>query len=229
MANESQPDGTYVMYYAASSSEDTSKHCVGAATSSSITGPYTPEENPLACPLYAGGAIDADGYNDNDQLYVAYKVDGNSLNGDGTLHPTPIMLQAVEDDGVTPTGDPIELIDRGPADGPLIEAPSLTKSGGTYFLSFSSNWFNTKAYDVSYATASSIKGPWTKQGAPAAPLLVSGDASNVGPLAGPGGADFSGDGSKIVFHAFENGQDISDGRAMFVSGITESGKTISID
>lgn len=58
------------MYFSASTSQDTSKHCVGAATSSSITGPYTPEQNPLACPLDQGGAIDADGYKDGDTSYV---------------------------------------------------------------------------------------------------------------------------------------------------------------
>lgn len=214
------------MYFSASTSQDTSKHCVGAATSSSITGPYTPGDSPLACPLDQGGAIDADGYNDNGTLYVTYKVDGNSLNSGGNFHPTPIMLQKLNGDGVTPNGDPVKLLDRDKADGPLIEAPSLVKSGGTYILSFSSNMFNTLQYDVSYATALSIAGPYTKA---SQPLLVSGDPSDVGALGGPGGADFNGDGTKIVFHAFENGHDMNNGRAMFTTGIRLSGDTISID
>lgn len=213
------------MYFSASSSKDSSKHCIGAATSSSITGPYTPEDDPLACRLDKGGAIDADGFDDNGDLYVVYKVDGNSLNSDGTIHPTPIMLQAVKDDGVTPNGNPVQLLDRTGADGPVVEAPSLKKSGDTYFLTFSSNMYDTPQYDVSYATASSVKGPYTKSDEP---LLVSGDPSNVGSLTAPDGSDFSLDELKIVFHAFENGHDISNGRAMYAADINLSGNTISI-
>lgn len=220
-----QGDGKYVMYFSASSSEDSSKHCVGAATSSSITGPYSPEDGPLACQLERGGAIDADGFDDDGDLYVVYKVDGNSLNGDGTMHPTPIMLQAVNEDGVTPNGDPVQLLDRTDADGPVVEAPSLKKSGDTYFLTFSSNMYDTPQYDVSYATASSVNGPYTRSDEP---LLVSGDPSDAGSLTAPGGSDFSVDESNIVFHAFKNGQDISDGRAMYAADTDLSGDTISI-
>lgn len=220
-----QADGKYVMYFSATSSKDSSKHCVGAATSSSITGSYKPEDGPIACPLDKGGAIDPDGYRDDGDLYVVYKVDGNSLNKHGKTHPTPIMLQAMKDDGVTPDGDPVQLLDRSEADGPLIEAPSLKKSDDTYFLTFSSNMYDTTKYDVSYATASGIKGPYTKADEP---LLVSGDPSSVGSLAGPGGADFSANESKIVFHAFGNGHNIKDGRAMFTSEISFSGDIISI-
>lgn len=223
-----QDDGTFVMYFSAASSEDSSKHCVGAATSTSITGPYTPEDSALACPLDQGGAIDADGFSDGGTFYVVYKIDGNSLDGDGTTHATPIMLQGLNSDAVTPNGDPTQLLDRDDADGPLIEAPSLANVDGTYYLSFSSNMYDTTDYDVSYATASALTGPYTKAQAPNAPLLVSGDPSNVGDLAGPGGADFSADGLKIVFHAFENGQNIDDGRAMYVADVSVSGGVITI-
>jgi beta-xylosidase len=215
------------MYFSASISADTSKHCVGAATSSSITGPYTPEESPFACPLDQGGAIDADGYEDDDgTLYATYKIDGNSLNSDGSFHPTPIMLQKLKSDGITRDGDAVKILERGPADGPVIEAPSLVKSNGTYFLSFSSGMYNTPQYDVAYATAPSITGPYTKA---SERLLETADPSNVELLAGPGGSDFKGDGTMMAFHAFRNGQNISDGRAMYTTGIRLSGDTISIE
>lgn len=92
------------MYFSASSSQDASKHCIGAATSSSITGPYTLERNQHACPLDQGGAIDANGYKDGDTYYVVYKVDGNSLDGDGTTHSTPIMLHGLHSDAISPNG-----------------------------------------------------------------------------------------------------------------------------
>ncbi|KAJ5246338.1 hypothetical protein N7468_001321 [Penicillium chermesinum] len=179
-------------------------------------------------PSRSGGAIDPDGFKDGDTFYVVYKIDGNSLDGDGTTHATPIMLQALNSDAVTPNGDPTQILDRDDADGPLIEAPSLVNVDGTYYLSFSSNIYSTLKYDVSYATASAVGGPYTKVQAPDAPLLVSGDPSNVGDLGGPGGADFSTDGSKIVFHAFENGQNLDNGRAMYTASISASGGVISI-
>lgn len=41
------------------------------------------------------------------------------------------MLQAMEADGVTPNGDPVEVLDHSAADGPLIEAPALALVDGT--------------------------------------------------------------------------------------------------
>lgn len=217
------------MYYSALSSTDPSKHCFGAATSTSITGPYKPEDNYIACPLDQGGAIDPDGFIDDDgTMYVVYKVDGSNLDGDGTIHPTPIMLQALEPDGITPTGDPIKLLDRDASDGILIEAPSLVRSvvSGTYFLSYSSHYYASLHYDVGYATGPAVKGPFTKA---QAPLLVTGDnTTNAGPLGGPGGADFSVDGTRIVFHAFENGRNLTNGRALYTSGIVLEGDVIRL-
>ncbi|KAH8703692.1 putative endo xylanase [Talaromyces proteolyticus] len=224
-------DNSYTLYYSASSASDNSKHCVGAATASSAQGPYTPVDgDSLACPLDQGGAIDPDGFIDSDgTIYVVYKIDGNSLDGDGTTHSTPIMLQQMESDGVTPTSDPVQLLDRSDLDGPLIEAPSLVLSNGIYYLSFSSNYYNTEYYDTSYAYATSVAGPYTKQSAPNAPLLVTGtNTDNAGSLSAPGGSDFSVDGTKIVFHANENGKDITNGRAMFVSGISENNDIITL-
>ena len=66
-----------------------------------------------------------------------YKVDGSSLGGGGPCgnangeYSTPIMLQEMEADGVTPTGNPVQILDRGPYDGPLIEAPALILHNGT--------------------------------------------------------------------------------------------------
>ncbi|KAB8255344.1 putative arabinan-endo 1,5-alpha-L-arabinase [Aspergillus pseudonomiae] len=222
-------DGTFVIYYSAATSGTNSKHCVGAATSSSVTGPYSPEQDVLACDKSKGGAIDAAGFKDDDgTYYVVYKVDGNSLNQGSEYHPTPIMLQKLKSDAVTPDGDAVQLIDRDDADGPLVEAPSLVKSGGQYYLSFSSNWYNTLKYDVSYAVASTVTGPYTKASAPDAPLLVSGDSSDGGPLGGPGGSDFRQDGGAIVFHAFNNGQNMTKGRGMWAANVKIGGGKISV-
>jgi len=219
-----QASGSFVLYFSATSAQDESKHCVGAATSDFATGPFVPQDNYLACPLDQGGAIDPSGFTDSDgSTWVVYKVDGNSLGGGGPCgnangkHGTPIMLQEVDrKDGVTPVGKPTEILNREKHDGPLIEAPSLIKSpGGTYVLFFSSNCYNTALYDISYATSKSLKSGYSK--VKGQPLLQTGDHG----LFSPGGASaYSGkDGSKIVFHADLKYGDPSV-REMYESGIS---------
>jgi beta-xylosidase len=194
----------FVMYYAAPYAADSRFHCVGAAIASSITGPYTPVNSPLACPTSQGGAIDPNGYFDeaSNTRWVVYKIDGNAIGHGGTcgntvepLVPTPIMMQQVAQDGYTKIGAPFQILDRGQYDGPLIEAPSLIKaSDGTYVLFFSSNCYSTTLYDISYATSPTLTGPYTKS---SAPLLVTG---NYG-LTAPGGATSIVGGGQLVFHA----------------------------
>lgn len=216
---------TYVLYYTATYAGQTAQHCVGAATANTILGPYTALSSPLACPLSTGGAIDPSGFTDLDGThYVVYKIDGNSIGHGGScgnsvdpIVPTPIMLQQLEADGVTPVGSPIELLDRGQYDGPLIEAPNMLLYQGTYFLFFSSNCYSSTLYDVSYATASSVKGPFTKS---SAPLMVT---DNPFEITAPGGATATVDGRSMVFHA-----NCPAGRCMFESDITISGNIVTM-
>ena len=204
----SKQNGTFVMYYAATAVDHPRKHCIGAATSENVEGPYTPISTSIACPLVQGGAIDPSGFTDIDgKTYVVYKVDGNSLDKGRICvrklkpskhfipRPTPLMLQALASDSVTPLGDPVQLLDREEGDGPLIEAPSLVRSkDGKYILFFSSNCFDTPLYDVAYATSDHVAGPYVRA---ARPFLKTG----MGPgLKGPGGAAVTPDGSKLVFH-----------------------------
>ncbi|KAN0103311.1 glycoside hydrolase family 43 protein [Hyaloscypha variabilis] len=215
---------TYVLYYSATDAVQTAQHCVGTATSDTILGPYTAAETPLACNLSIGGAIDSSGFTDTDGThYVVYKVDGNSIghggscgNGVAPLVPTPLMLQQLASDGVTAVGNPIELLDRDGGDGPLIEAPNLILVDGVYIL-FSSNCYTTPLYDVSYATASSLKGPFTKS---KAPLIITGNPFNI---TTPGGAQATVDGKNLVFHA-----NCGAGRCMFERAISISGTSVSI-
>lgn len=72
--------GQYVLFYSAAVSGNTATHCIGVATSSKAQGPYEPLAEPFACPQSQGGAIDASGFRDtDDNLYVVYKIDGNSI------------------------------------------------------------------------------------------------------------------------------------------------------
>jgi len=149
--------------------------------------------------------------------YVVYKVDGSALGGGGSCgnangaYATPIMLQQMEADGVTPTSDPQQILDRIESeDGPLVEAPVVILKNGNYVLFYSSHCFNDPAYDIRYATVPSIVGPYTRKGAIISP-------SDYG-LVSPGGATPLPDGDFMVFHAQINANLLT--RAMYTATLT---------
>lgn len=96
------------------------------------------------------------------------------------------MMQEVDrHDGTTLIGEPLQILDRGDADGPLIEAPNMIRIDDDIILFFSSNCWSTDQYDISYAVSTnSVRGPYTKA---KKPLLVTGDYD----LRSPGGASVS--------------------------------------
>jgi beta-xylosidase len=219
-------DGSYVMYYSGELANNTRHHCIGVATASTIVGPYKPRPEPLACPLDIGGAIDPSGFVDSStkKRYVVYKVDGNSIgnggdcgNGVEPLVSTPILLQELGGDGVTPIGKPVKILDRTKDDGPLVEAPSLVRTaGGLYVLFFSSGCFSSPRYNVKYAIADKITGPYVRS---SIPLLQTGDFG----LTAPGGATSVVTADKMVFHA-----NCPAGRCLFAATYTVMGSNIII-
>lgn len=220
------------MYYSARPARNPDVHCIGTATSKTANGPFEAAKEPFACPVAQGGAIDPSGYQDpvTGLRYVVYKIDGNHIGRGGecsnTVEPivsTLIQLQQVGSDGVSPIGEPVTILDRDNSDGPLVEAPSLYRSKeGIYFLFFSSNCFTSPKYDVKYATAPNIIGPYTKA---SVPLLKFGDGPN---LNGPGGADISTDGELLVFHANLGPPGEPLKRAMFTARPKFSGRTVTL-
>jgi hypothetical protein len=75
------------------------------------------------------------------------------------------MLQQLAADGVVVVGDPTELLGRSDTGGLLIQAPNLILVNGVCISFSGSNCFSMPQYDVSYATASSVKGPFMKSSA----------------------------------------------------------------
>nr|AFW16060.1 putative beta-xylosidase [Phanerodontia chrysosporium] len=225
-----RPDGKFVMYYSADQNGNGGKHCIGAAVSDTAHGPYTPEPTALSCNTAQGGAIDPAGFVDTDgTVWVVWKIDGNSIghggncnNGVPPIVSTPIMLQQLAADGITPIGSPVQILDRSDADGPLVEAPSLVKVNGVYILFFSSNCYSGGLYDTSYATADNIKGPYTKAQAPNAPLLQTGTPYSQ--LYSPGGLDVGPGGVNVLFHADKG--TTADVRQLYAGQIKVTGKTV---
>jgi beta-xylosidase len=202
------PDGSFIIYYSATTKTHPHQHCIGAAISRTIAGPYTALNSTIACNHTAGGAIDADGFTDTNSVdaarYVAYKEDGNSIghggackNGVKPIAPTKIMLQRVSSaDGHTLLGKPLELLHNTPADGPNVEAPALVYVSSTrlYYLFFNSGCFKLPQYRIEYATSNTLTGPYTRN---PKPLLVTG--STAAHVRSPGGIDFSANGSRCIF------------------------------
>ncbi|RAL06052.1 glycoside hydrolase family 43 protein [Aspergillus ibericus CBS 121593] len=198
-------DGRFVLYYSGELKDWLRHHCVGVAVSNGTNplGPYVPRNQTLACPRDQGGAIDPAPFKDVDgTLYVVYKADGNSIghggdcnNGNKPIVATPILLQQLQKDGVTPVGDPVEILTNEKVDGPLVEAPDIIRTDqGVYYLFFSSHCYTSPKYDVKYAWSTSLRGPYIRA---ERPLFRSGDFG----LESPGGATASVDGTRMVFHA----------------------------
>ncbi|KAM3073580.1 hypothetical protein ACMFMG_004531 [Clarireedia jacksonii] len=197
--------GNYVMYYSASMASSPGQHCIGVAMSTAGTakGPYTPYngDNPLPnCDLTDGGSIDGSVFldpNDNNQVYLVYKVDGNNVG-----KSTPIKLQKMADDGLTIDSDftPIQLITNEAADGPVVEAPNIVYMNNRYVMFFSSNYYNTDLYDVSYAYADTLTGTWTKS---KTPLLQTNNPYSEVTAPGSASALVNSDGTTgdLYFHA----------------------------
>ena len=162
-----------MLYYAAA--DDTGAvHCIGAAVASSPDGPFAAGDTPIICPRERGGAIDPAVFvdeTDNNAIYLAYKIDGGVLGHGGEcgnskppIVSTPIMLQRMQDDGLTvdPSSEAIEILDRTAEDGPLVEAPQVIKVGEQYFLFYSSGCTRQPDYKVRYANASNLFGPYQR-------------------------------------------------------------------
>jgi beta-xylosidase len=211
-----RPDGSWVMYYAAlHRHRHQRRHCIGAATSDTIAGPYAPLNTTLVCDLPHGGNIDPNLFLDplNGAAYLVYKTDGDTIGHGGScgntirpIAPTPIYMQLLDPTSLlTPIDPPIFLFSNGPTDGPNVERPCITFLNGTYFILYNSECFQSRAYHVDYvscvgatdvtmcdwATLKYDQSRWRE------PLLKTGDT--LANLHAPGSVDT--DGERMVFHA----------------------------
>ncbi|EME40698.1 glycoside hydrolase family 43 protein, partial [Dothistroma septosporum NZE10] len=196
-------DGTFIMYFTAALESRPSLHCVGFATVARITYSFvSASPTPLICPQSAGGAIDPVGYVDESRSgdrYIIYKVDGNSIGHGGAcgntiapIVPNPIMLQRVGADGVNLIGEQVQIMTNTASDGPYVEAPTLTFMNGNYVLFFSSKCSTSTGYDVQYAVADKITGPYVRHGT----LFKTG----VKGMTAPGSMDLAINGEKAIWH-----------------------------
>lgn len=170
-------DGRWLLYYTTPAPSDRGDiHSIGVAVADSPGGPYldsSPE--PLVCETDDGGSIDAHPFTSSDgQRYLYWKNDGNRIGID-----TWISVQRLDSSGTRLIGKPQRLIKQDqPWEGSLVEAPFVVEVDGTFWLFYSGNAFDSAAYAVGVAQATSPAGPFTKV---PDPVLVSNDIA-----AGPG-------------------------------------------
>jgi hypothetical protein len=216
-----RPDGTYVMYYATpatvpascaatpaatgcvrAADGPTAAMCISRAISTSPSGPFVDDSSSaFVCPVTDGGAIDPSVFiRDDGTPWLLWKNDGDCCD-----LPTTIYSQQLAPDGLSVIGSPHRLIGASqPWEGNLVEAPSMIRSGTTYWLFYSANLWGTADYGIGIARCASVTGSCTK------PLdhawLASSDGGQTDP--GPGGEEFfTADGLIwMVHHALAPGQ-----------------------
>ena len=192
----------FVLYYTARD-RASGFQCISRATAASPQGPYVDESSEaLVCPVRGAdalcGAIDPSPFLDaGGRPYLLWKSDENSS---ACRTPPRLWSQRMSDDGLALAGPPVALLsaDR-PWEQPIVEGPSMVLHGGTYFLFYSANEWETSRYAIGYATCVGPSGPCTKQ------TLDGPLRGSAGAVLGPGGQEFFDDGggrTLVAYHAW---------------------------
>jgi arabinan endo-1,5-alpha-L-arabinosidase len=193
---ETPPDGPVVR----------KRHCLGAAIAARPEGPFAGIARPLVCAAFAEGAIDASPFRDGKALYLYFKADGNCCGRPSAIYG--IRLRA---DGLASVGNPVKLLanDDGPEayddwEWRVVEAPTMVRRFGRYWLFYSGNFYGNKNYSVGYLACSGPLGPCRDEGRN--PILRSFLAS---PIIGPGHQSVLRDRGRdlLFFHAWNRDPD----------------------
>ena len=150
-------NGKYYIYYTAN--KKGGNLCVGVASATSPTGPYT-DHGPLVC--QEAGSIDGFQVRDKDgELYLVWKEDGNSRS-----LPTPIWGQRMNEERTQLLGEKFEMFRNEPGtwEGGLVEGPAIVRHGDYFYTFYAGDKCCGRecTYGVGVARAKSIKGPWEK-------------------------------------------------------------------
>ena len=187
--------GQWLLYYTAPAPSDRGNiQSIGLAVADSPGGPYVDDsDEPLVCETDDGGSIDAHPFTTSGgDRFLYWKNDGNRIGVD-----TWISVQRLDPSGTRLVGRPTKLIKQDqPWEGHLVEAPFVVEADGTFWLFYSANAYDSDAYAVGVAKATSPTGPFTKL---PDPILVTNDVA-----AGPGHCAILtvGDQRWMVYHAW---------------------------
>jgi beta-xylosidase len=199
---------TWVLYFTAPYA-GSNEQCIGVATSASVQGPYQPDDSgPIVCDFGGGGSIDPSVFVDTDGTpWLLWKTDGNCCQ-----LPVSIRSERLAPDGRAvasgSSAHDILGVDQAWEDGSngglqpwkkLVEGPAMFEQGGSYWLLYSANWWDSSAYAIGFARCTSPAGGCVKPYG--GPLLGSGPVG-----AGPGGAETFVDQQGVlwlVYHAWD--------------------------
>lgn len=158
-------DGLYHMFYTAKEREGVLK--IGLATSET---PYGPYKDVLGKPLVDVGyaVIDANVLADDDGKYYIYFSRDCSQNRENGMPQSHIYGALLSDDLRSLASEPTLLLkpdqswETGSTETQWNEGPEAIKHNGTYYLTYSANFFADRYYSVGCATSDSPLGPFTK-------------------------------------------------------------------
>jgi beta-xylosidase len=192
-------DRGFVLFYTVRE-QRSGRQCISVASARRPEGPFVDTgAPPLVFQLDRGGSIDPSPFVDVDgTAYLLWKSDDNAFD-----RPSSLWGQRLAADGLTLEGESSELLrqDRG-WERPLIEAPSMVRVDGRYYLFYSANRWESPNYAIGYAIGRSPLGPFTKI-TRRGPWFASSGGS-----AGPGGQEFftdAGGGLRMAYHAWTPG------------------------
>jgi beta-xylosidase len=194
--------GTVVLYYAVRH-RAAGRQAISVATAADPAGPFVDaSDGPLLFQADRGGSIDPSPFVDaGGQPYLVWKSDDNAVERPASLWGAPLR-----DDGLDLAGPPVELLRHDAAwERPLIEAPSLVRTGeGAYVLFYSGGWWESDGYAVGYATGPGPLGPFEKETTDgpwlgSMPGMAGPGGAEVFPIAGEAGAEGE---WRIAFHAW---------------------------
>ncbi|HWB03694.1 MAG TPA: glycoside hydrolase family 43 protein [Verrucomicrobiales bacterium] len=211
------PEG-YVLYFTAHDRKS-GRQAVGAGFSKSPAGPFIDKTSEaLVCQTGMGGSIDASPFTAEDGTrWLLWKNDGNAVQ-----QKTWIWMQRLSPDGLRLEGEAVRLIQNDTAwEGKMVEAPTLVRRDGSYYLFYSGGNFADGTYAVGCATAPALSGPWTK--CAGNPILKS-----AGMISGPGHQHVFSDSAGqwwVAYHAWDAGKEgPGKGRRTFRIDRVEFGK-----
>jgi Glycosyl hydrolases family 43 len=200
---------TYVLFFAANRvnpPDPNNRQCIGRATASSPTGPYTAEPFPFSCGLGGtGGALDPSLFQAPDGKWFLDAAFGST--------ESPIYVVGL-DDSANAARNPFGMVDfwpypllgkHFPWEGRFIENPSMTydASTNTYLLAYSAGDWWTASYSTGLARCSAPLGMCVSNAA--GPWLASGNGrTGVGGLSFFAGADGS---TNAAYASFAAGQE----------------------
>jgi beta-xylosidase len=189
----------FALYYTARDKKS-NKQCIGVAISDIPDARFKDSNaQPLVCQSDEGGSIDPHPYREGDKLYLFWKNDGNCCS-----IRTNLYVQELTADGLTfaPGTTATRLVNNDVAwEGRVVEAPTMIKRDGRYYLFFSANDYAGLDYAVGYANCKAVTGPC--EDAPENPILKT--ALQKPPVIGPGHQHVMqiGDETWIFYHAWE--------------------------